>query len=369
MRIYSVLLLSLAFLAARNGAYAQDKVTPNNKKADVQSKAQASAAPTAENWSVLGDLKTGLQPPAADVVQHDEHPDFVREVVRVQWRLGDPIDLWIIRPKVAGKVPVILYLYNYTDANDRFRENGWCKRASTDGFAAVGFVSALSDYRYKARPMKQWFLSELRESLGSSVHDVQLILNYLADRGDMDMEHVGMFGMGSGATIAILAAHADPRIKTLDLLDPWGDWPEWLKFSPVVPDDERAKYLTQEFLKSVAAVDPLAYLPSLKTPSFRLQQTLTEPATPNAAREHMAAAVPDTSRLVTYTNAEDLVKAWKTSGLSGWIKQQMRSQKPKLAMHAGEGLTNVRQLEQVHLRLLTKEKSLLQRIVPRFTGS
>jgi hypothetical protein len=130
-----------------------------------------------------------------------------------------------------------------------------------------------------------------------------------------------------------------------------------------VPDDERAKYLTQEFLKSVAAVDPLAYLPSLKTPSFRLQQTLSEPATPNAAKEHMAAAVPDTSRLVTYMNAGDLLKAWKTSGLSGWIRQQMRSQKPKLA------LTNVRQLEQVHVGLLTKEKSLLQRIVPRFTGS
>jgi hypothetical protein len=97
----------------------------------------------------------------------------------------------------------------------------------------------------------------------------------------------------------------------------------------VVPDEERAKYLTQEFLKSVAALDPLAYLPSLKKPSFRLQQTLTEPATPNIAKERIAAAVPDSSRLVTYTNAEDLLKAWKVTGLSGWIKKQMRSQKPK----------------------------------------
>jgi pimeloyl-ACP methyl ester carboxylesterase len=145
----------------------------------------------------------------------------------------------------------------------------------------------------------------------------------------MDLDHVGMFGMGSGGTIAILAAHADPRIKTLDLLDPWGDWPDWLKFSPVVPDEERSKYLTQEFLKSVAALDPLAYLPSLKTPSFRLQQTLTEPATPNTAKERIAAAVPDTSRLVKYMDAGDLLKAWKVTGLSGWIKQQMRSQTQK----------------------------------------
>jgi acetyl esterase/lipase len=187
-------------------------------------------------------------------------------------------------------------------------------------------VSALTDYRFKARPMKQWFVSELAESLGSSVHDVQLILNYLADRGDMDMDHVGMFGMGSGATIAILAAHADSRIKAVDLLDPWGDWPEWLKFSPVVPDNERPRYLTPEFLKSAAVFDPLDYLSSLKTPSFRLQQTLSEPVTPKIAKERIATAVPDSSRLVKYTNAEDLLKAWKTSGLSGWIKQQMRSQ-------------------------------------------
>ena len=329
MRIYRIYLFAFALLATANGAYSQQKVTPK-KKADVPSEAKANPTPTVENWGVLDDLKTGLQTPAFAVVQHEEQAEFIREVVRVEWRLGDPIDLWITRPKVTAKVPVVLYLYNYTDPNDRFREDGWCKRASADGFAAVGFVSALSDYRFRGgRPMKEWFVSELRESLGSSVHDVQLILNYLADRGDMDMDHVGMFGMGSGATIAILAAHADSRIKTLDLLDPWGDWAEWLKFSPVVPDNERPKYLTREFLQSVAVLDPVAQLPTLKTQSFRLQQTLTEPATPNIAKEHIAAAVPDTSRLVKYNTAEDLLKAWKVAGLSGWIKQQMRSQMPK----------------------------------------
>jgi pimeloyl-ACP methyl ester carboxylesterase len=177
--------------------------------------------------------------------------------------------------------------------------------------------------------MKQWFVSELTESLGTSVHDVQLILNQLAGRPDIDMNRVGMFGMGSGASIAILAAHADPRIKTLDLLDPWGDWPDWLEFSPAVPDSERATYLMPEFLKSVAPLDPVSYLPSLRARSLRLQQTLSEPVTPKIAKERIAGAVPDPSQLVKYTNAEDLLKAWKISGLSGWIKQQMRSETPK----------------------------------------
>jgi hypothetical protein len=53
-------------------------------------------------------------------------------------------------------------------------------------------VSALNGHRYTYRPMKQWFVSELQEALGSSVHDVQMILNYLSTRDDLDMSRVGM---------------------------------------------------------------------------------------------------------------------------------------------------------------------------------
>jgi hypothetical protein len=328
MRVRNIYLFVLALLAFPSGTYAQQGPVPSDKK-PVQKDWTSIVPPPAENWRVLNDLKTGLLLPDIAVVQHDEQPDFVRELVRVQWRRADPIDLWIIRPKIAEKVPVVLYLYSYTDTDQRFRDNGWCKRASSDGFAAVGFVSALTDYRFRApRPMRQWFVSELSESLGSSVHDVQLILNYLAGRGDIDMDHVGMFGMGSGATIAILAAHADSRIKALDLLDPWGDWPEWLELSPVVPDADRSKFLTPEFLKSVATLDPVTYLPSLKPQSLRLQQTLSEPITPRVAKDRIAAAVPNPSQLVKYANPEDLLKEWRVTGLSGWLKQQLHSPRP-----------------------------------------
>jgi len=69
--------------------------------------------------------------------------------------------------------------------------------------------------------MKEWFVSELQESLGKSAHDVQMVLNYLADRGDVDMGNVGVFGVGAGGTIAVMAASVDSRIKAIDLLDPW----------------------------------------------------------------------------------------------------------------------------------------------------
>jgi hypothetical protein len=144
----------------------------------------------------------------------------------------------------------------------------------------------------------------------------------------MDMDHVGMFGMGSGGTIAILAAHADARIKTIDVLDPWGDWPDWLNGSPVVPDAERPKYLTPEFLQSVAPLDPVAHLSYLGNESVRLQQTMSDPLTPNAAKPKIAEAVPPRAIVVRYSNALELLNAWKSNGLSGWIKQHMRPQTP-----------------------------------------
>jgi acetyl esterase/lipase len=327
MRAGRIYFLFFVILALPGWASAQQG-SAVEKKTDSKSAPTVPAKPK-ENWGVLNDLKTGLAPIASFELQSDEQPGYTLHLIRVQWRLNDPIDLWVARPKATGKVPVVLYLYSYTDVNDRFHDKGWCERATAGGFAAVGFVSALSDYRYRARPMKEWFISELAESLGSSVHDVQLILNYLASRDDMDTDRVGMFGMGSGASIAILAAQADPRIETLDLLDPWGDWPDWLHESPVVPDDERAKYLTPEFLKSVATLDPVTYLPALKTRNLRVQQILTEPATPQSAKERIAGAVPDPKEVVRYGNAGDLLKEWQTAGLSGWIKQQLQMKAAK----------------------------------------
>src|SRR3974390_3034423 len=42
-----------------------------------------------ENWQALNDIKSGLQPKPPFVFQRDEQPEFVREIVRVQWRAGD----------------------------------------------------------------------------------------------------------------------------------------------------------------------------------------------------------------------------------------------------------------------------------------
>jgi hypothetical protein len=218
---------------------------------------------------------------------------------------------------------VILYLYGYPSDVDRFRNDGWCKRATAGGFAAVGFVSALTGQRFAYRPLKEWFVSQLQEALGSSVHDVQLIVDYLQTRKDLQTAKLGMFGEGSGATIALLAASVDPRIQAVDALDPWGDWPDWFKSTPEVTEQERAEYLKPDFLGKLVDLDPVQVLPHLTAQRVRVQQVADYALTPEAARTRIAASVKPPQTLVQYKDFIAHREAWRISGLSGWLHDQL----------------------------------------------
>ena len=277
-----------------------------------------------ENWDSLaiGDSKMHMDDPLLG--ERDEEADFTRELFRVQWREGDPIDLYVIRPAHLARPPVVLYLYSYPSDTRRFLDDSYCRRVTKDGFAAVGFISALTGARYHNRAMKQWFVSELQESMVLSVHDVQMILNYLGTRGDLNTSSIGMFGAGSGGSIAILAAAVDRRIKTLDLLDPWGDWPDWMAGSSIVPEQERPDFAKPDFLERVAPLDPVRWLPRLKQ-TIRLQHVMDDRVTPLAAKKQLEAAAPHSLQLVRYGDSPQLFKAAAGGALFDWIKQQLRS--------------------------------------------
>jgi len=256
------------------------------------------------------------------VMGKSETSAYTRELVRLQWRPGDPIDLWVVKPRNIQKPRAVLYLYTFPSNTDRFRDDSWCQAATHDGLAAVGFVSALTGDRFRGRPMREWFVPELQESMASSTHDVQLIIDYLARRGDLSVDKVGMFGQGSGGAIAILAAAVDPRIQAIDLLNPWGDWPDWLKDSPLLANLDRSMYLTPDFLDKAASVEPVAYLPILKDRALRVQQIMDYPNNPPTAMDKIAAAVP-AADLARYKDRAAHAEAWKITGLTGWLARQL----------------------------------------------
>jgi hypothetical protein len=278
-----------------------------------------------EDWKSPALSTSTLHPvqPAAGYIA--DHPGYTVELLQVQWRFGDPIDLYVMKPKGVNKPPVILYLYGFPAGTDRFQDEGFQNAATKDGFAAVGFVSALTGHRYHDRPMREWFVSELQESLATSAHDVQMILNYLESRGDLDITRVGMYSQGSGASIGILTSAVDPRIKVLDATDPWGAWPVWFSASPFPPEEERASYRTPEFLTKVARLDPVDWLPRLQVQKFRFQDALFETTTPKVAKEKLRAAAPAGSTVVIYKTPEEFNAVVRSNSELTWIKQTLRS--------------------------------------------
>jgi len=254
-----------------------------------------------------------------------DFPTYTMELNEVQWRAGDPLDLYVIKPKGVKKPPVIVYLYSYNYDTDVFKSPAWQRAVTKDGFAAVGFCTALTGHRYHDRPLRQWFVSELQESLADSAHDVQMVLNYLAGRDDLDMNRVGIFAEGSGASIAILASAVDPRIKAIDAVGPWGDWPAWMANSPFVPKNERDDYVKPDYLKKVAALDPVTWVSKVQAAKFRLQDATFDPTTPKASQEKLRAAVPASATVVVYNTPQELNAARDHNKVIDWLRDALRS--------------------------------------------
>jgi hypothetical protein len=276
-----------------------------------------------------------------ELVEKADKKDFTREFVAVQWRPGDRIYLYVVLPAKVKKPPVAIYIYGHPSDTDRFQDDGWCQRTTSGGYAAVGLVPALTGQRYHDRPMKEWFVSELQEALGKSAHDVQMVLNYLTERGDLDMGNVGVFGVGAGGTIAVMAASVDSRIKAIDLLDPWGDWPAWMKESAVIPNEERPAYVKSDFLKKVADFDPVKLLPALKTPHIRLNQLNDDFAsTPEEAKKRLEAALPATAEHHRFETSMAFYSEVASGGrVFDWLKLQIKATDPKVREATKETLS------------------------------
>jgi hypothetical protein len=286
-----------------------------------------------EDWTSPSLTKSHLKPAQPLIGFVDEQSGYSVSLIRVQWRQGDPIDLWLMKPAGVKKPPVILYLYGYPSDTDIFKNPKWQEFATSGGFAAVGFVTALTGHRYHDIPWKKWFVSELQECLAVSAHDVQMTLDYLGSRGDLDMDRVGVVGQLSGASVAILASAVDPRIKVLDTFDPWGDWPNWMEKSPFVPTEERANYVKPEFLSKVASLEPLEWMPRVQSKKFRLLQRSFEDETPLVSKEKLQTAAPPGATVVFYKTAAEFTEA---AGIRGeksldWIKRELKALPPPAA--------------------------------------
>lgn len=331
-----VVAVALAFLIPASAPAGQSSAPPPSvaNSSDLGNPLVPAPKEFHEDWNSPALDTSHLTPGRPVIGERDEDPKgrFIRERFQLVWRPGDPLDLYVILPKGVSKPPVILYLYSYPQDTNRFKDEHWCAGMTSGGYAAVGFVSALTGHRLQYRPPREWFGSELQEALATSTHDVQMILNYLDSRGDLDMSRVGMYGQGSGGAIGILASAADPRIKALDVLTPWGDWPEWAAKAKVVPEEERSKYQSVEFLARVAALDPIQWFPKVKARSVRIQNVREDPNVSKASQERMEVAAPATAEIDQIGDFHALVPLAAGGRMFSWLRAQLQTDaKPQIA--------------------------------------
>jgi hypothetical protein len=298
--------------------------------------ATANDADYREDFSSLSLKGSAFFPLPPVLGQKDDHPKmpFIRERWQMMWRPADSFDLFVCKPRgTSGKLPVILYLYTYPGTTDRFKSDDWCMTMTADGFAAVGFLSSYTGARLDMRSPATTFFTDFQESLASSVHDVQLILDYLATRGDLDMSRVGMYGQGSGGTLAILASSVDKRIRALDVVTPWGDWPNFFAQSRYVAADKRAKFLALEFQAKIAAFDPLSVLPKVQARSVRIDDVRKSGPMPEPSQERMEGAAPPTAIINQYGDPAALLPHASGGAMFAWLKTELESKaRPKVAL-------------------------------------
>lgn len=316
----SLLLFASLARGQESAAGAKPSTPKNAKMASKESK------PFHEDWSTLtlDHSSLHMQPPVLADTGEIPNTGFIRERYMVTWRPGDPFDLYVIRPKGVVKPPVVLYLYTFPDDTELFKTNHWCEAAVGGGYAAVGFVSALTGHRLRNRLPKESFVTEMQEALAETTHDVQLILDYLGTRTDLDSSRVGMFGVGSGASIAILASAADARIRAVDLLGPWGDWPGWLAHAKIIQEDLRGNFLKPEFLAKVAPLDPVVWLPKMKAKSVRIQDIRKNLSMPDESQEKLEAAAPDFALVNQYGNGRAYLTLQPPAFAFQWVKDQLK---------------------------------------------
>ena len=79
----------------------------------------------------------------------------------MQWRWGDPIDLYVIKPKRVKQPPVILYLYGYPTDTGIFKNDAFEDLVTRDGASPRSdYVSALTGQQL-SRPSDEGMVSQL----------------------------------------------------------------------------------------------------------------------------------------------------------------------------------------------------------------
>ena len=143
-----------------------------------------------------------------------------------------------------------------------------------------------------------------------------------------------MFGEGSGGTIALLAASVDPRIKAVDVLNPWGDLEGMAGSISACSQCGKVPITLKPGLSGLRRSAGPASGPCRRGElrachsvcSRNLWDDTTSTPARNAARERIAAALPASASLAQYKDKQDYFEKVGNNGkMLDWMYAHLPS--------------------------------------------
>lgn len=172
-------------------------------------------------------------PLEARVVQEWDSPETLRQKIVFRGVQGFLVPGFLEFPKSAAKpMPLVLLLHGWSGGKDNWYEDGnysnggeMRKALIGAGYAVLALDAAAHgersneiDYQHvnpfedpQAPPRRNYFT--FSEIMVQTVRDYRRALDYLEQRGEVDMKRIGLVGYSMGAMDSFLLLSVEPRIK------------------------------------------------------------------------------------------------------------------------------------------------------------
>ncbi len=247
---------------------------------------------------------------------------------------GQRIAAMVHLPEGPGPHPGVLMLHGFT--GDKV-ESHFLFIKTARALARAGLAAMRFDFRGSGE-------SEGRfqdVTIPGEIEDALAMFDWFARREDVDGERLAVLGLSMGGCVAAHVAGADSRVKALVLwgavADPIGLFQELSESTPTPPPlgwqedgtfDAGGHLIGQQFMTTLAGVNPLAALDGYTGPALILHGT-QDPTVPPKHATMYAQALGNRAKLVWVEGADHTFSAhaWEEFAIRttlAWLQDSLR---------------------------------------------
>ena len=246
---------------------------------------------------------------------------------------GQRIAAMLHMPEGKGPHPGVLMLHGFT--GDKV-ESHFLFVKTARALAQAGFATLRFDFRGSGESEGRF----QEVTIPGEISDALSVFDWFSRQEGVDASRLAVLGLSMGGCVAAHVAGADPRVKALVLwaavADPIGLFQELQETTPAPPPlgwqedgtfDAGGHLIGQQFMVTLADVNPLAALTSYTGPALVMHGT-KDPTVPPKHATMYAQALGERARLVWVEGADHTFSAhvWEQFAIGttkAWLKEHL----------------------------------------------